>query len=103
MLDGVDWIIGPGDRYGIVGANGAGKTTLLKVIQGVQTPTSGFVKIGKTVKFAVLSQHLDDLTRFGDDRVRQVISNYTRRMMLDGKGDDACAAAGEAGLLACRP
>lgn len=85
VLDDVDWIIGPGDRYGIVGANGVGKTTLLKVIQGVQAPTSGFVKIGKTVKFAVLSQHLDNLTRFGDDRVRQVISNYTRRMMLDGK------------------
>ena len=85
VLDGVDWIIGPGDRYGIVGANGVGKTTLLKVIQGVQAPTSGFVKIGKTVKFAGLSQHLDNLTRFGDDRVRQVISNYTRRMMLDGK------------------
>ena len=85
VLDGVDWIIGPGDRYGIVGANGVGKTTLLKVIQGVQAPTSGFVKIGKPVKFAVLSQHLDNLTRFGDDRVRQVISNYTRRMMLDGK------------------
>lgn len=85
VLDGVDWIIGPGDRYGIVGANGVGKTTLLKVIQGVQAPTSGFVKIGKTVKFAVLSQHLDNLTRFGDDRVRQVISNYTCRMMLDGK------------------
>ena len=85
VLDSVDWIIGPGDRYGIVGANGVGKTTLLKVIQGVQAPTSGFVKIGKTVKFAVLSQHLDNLTRFGDDRVRQVISNYTRRIMLDGK------------------
>ncbi|MEF2829344.1 MAG: ABC-F family ATP-binding cassette domain-containing protein, partial [Senegalimassilia anaerobia] len=55
VLDGVDWIIGPGDRYGIVGATGVGKTTLLKVIQGVQAPTSGFVKIGKTVKFAVLS------------------------------------------------
>ncbi len=85
LLDDVDWIVGPGDRYGIVGANGAGKTTLLKVIQGLVKPQSGFVKIGKTVQFAVLSQHLDNLTRFGDDRVRQVISNYTRRMMLDGK------------------
>lgn len=85
VLDHVDWIIGPGDRYGIVGANGVGKTTLLKVIQGKIKPQTGFVKIGKTVKFAVLSQHLDNLTRFGNDRVRQVISNYTRRMMLDGK------------------
>ena len=85
ILNDVDWIVGPGDRYGIVGANGAGKTTLLKVIQGLVKPQSGFVKIGKTVQFAVLSQHLDNLTRFGDDRVRQVISNYTRRLMLDGK------------------
>ena len=85
VLDDVDWIIGPGDRYGIVGENGTGKTTLLRVIQGLQTPTSGRVKIGQTVRFAVLSQHLDDLTRFGDDRVRQVISRYSRRTMLDGK------------------
>ena len=85
MLDDVDWIIGPGDRYGIVGANGAGKTTLLRVIQGLQKPSAGLVKIGKTVRFAVLSQHLDDLARFGDDRVRQVVGRYSRRTMLDGK------------------
>lgn len=85
VLDDVDWIIGPGDRYGIVGENGAGKTTLLRVIQGLQAPTSGLVKIGKTVRFAVLSQHLDDLARFGDDRVRQVVGRYSRRTMLDGK------------------
>ena len=53
VLDHVDWIIGPGDRYGIVGANGAGKTTLLRVIQGVQELTAGRVKIGQTVRFAL--------------------------------------------------
>ena len=61
VLDNVDWIIGPGDRIGVLGENGAGKTTLLKIIQGALKPTSGFVKIGKTVKFAVLSQRLDEL------------------------------------------
>lgn len=85
VLDDVDWIIGPGDRYGIVGENGAGKTTLLRVVQGLQKPSAGLVKIGKTVRFAVLSQHLDDLARFGDDRVRQVVGRYSRRTMLDGK------------------
>lgn len=85
ILDDVDWIIGPGDRYGIVGTNGVGKTTLLRLIEGKLAPTRGAVKIGKTVRFAVLSQHLDDLSKFGDDRVRQVIGRYTRRMMLDGK------------------
>lgn len=85
VLDHVDWMIGPGDRYGIVGANGVGKTTLLRVIQGLQKPTHGRVKIGQTVRFAVLSQHLDNLAAFGDDRVRQVISRYNARVMLDGK------------------
>ncbi|MBB3171372.1 ABC-F family ATP-binding cassette domain-containing protein [Parvibacter caecicola] len=85
VLDDVSWIIGPGDRYGIVGGNGVGKTTLLRVIQGALAPTAGRVKIGKTVRFAVLSQHLDELTALGDDRVRQVISRYSRRTMLDGK------------------
>ena len=85
ILDEVDWIIGPGDRYGIVGANGIGKTTLLRIIQGLQPLDRGRVKIGQTVRFAVLSQHLDELTKLGSDRVRQVISRYSRRTMLDGK------------------
>ena len=85
ILDDVDWIIGPGDRYGIVGANGIGKTTLLRIIQGLQPLDSGRVKIGQTVRFAVLSQHLDELRKLGDDRVRQVILRYSRRTMLDGK------------------
>lgn len=85
VLDSVDWAIGPGDRYGIVGENGAGKTTLLRTVQGLQMPDTGQVKIGKTVRFAVLSQHLDDLGRFKDDRVRQVIGRYSHRLMLDGK------------------
>ena len=85
VLDDVSWIIGPGDRFGIVGENGAGKTTLLRVIEGVLAPSAGRVKIGKTVKFAVLSQHLDNLVKLGSDRVREVIGRYSRRVMLDGK------------------
>ena len=85
VLDDVSWIIGPGDRFGIVGENGAGKTTLLRVIEGALAPSAGRVKIGKTVKFAVLSQHLDNLVKLGSDRVREVVSRYSRRVMLDGK------------------
>ncbi len=85
VLDDVTWMIGPGDRYGIVGENGAGKTTLLSTIQGKLRPSSGRVKIGQTVRFAVLSQHLDDLASFGIDRVREVVGRYSRRVMLDGK------------------
>ena len=85
VLRDVEWLIGPGDRIGIVGENGAGKTTLLNVVQGKVKPTSGYVKIGRTVKFAVLSQHLDSLTAAGDDRVRQVVGRFGHAIMLDGR------------------
>jgi len=85
VIDNVTWLIGPGDRFGILGENGAGKTTLLNVIQGALKPTSGHVKIGKSVKFAVLSQHLDELGELGSCRVREVLSRYNTRYEFDGK------------------
>ncbi|MCI9129416.1 MAG: ABC-F family ATP-binding cassette domain-containing protein [Eggerthellaceae bacterium] len=89
VLDQVEWMIGPGDRIGIVGGNGAGKTTLLKLIEGKLTPNAGRVKIGQTVQFAVLSQHLDNLAEFEDDVVRVAISRFPHRIMLDGKDTSA--------------
>lgn len=85
ILDHVDWAIGPGDRFGLLGENGAGKTTLLRLAQGALAPTAGRVRIGKTVRFAVLSQNLDELLRFGDDRVRQVLARYNTRYEIEGK------------------
>ncbi len=85
VLEDIDWILGPGDRVGIIGGNGAGKTTLLKLIDGTIEPACGRVKIGATVKFAVLSQHLTNLDEFQDERVRQAISRFSRRTMLNGK------------------
>ena len=85
VLRDVEWLIGPGDRIGIVGETGAGKTTLLNVVQGKVRPTEGYVRIGKTVRFATLSQHLDELNAAGDDRVRQVVGRFGHAVMLDGK------------------
>ncbi|MEJ5921574.1 ABC-F family ATP-binding cassette domain-containing protein [Bifidobacterium thermophilum] len=85
ILDDVTWLIGPGDRFGIVGANGAGKSTLLKIIDGTLTPTCGRVNIGKTVKFAVLSQRLDELEKLGKYKIKEVLSRYKPSYIVDGK------------------
>ena len=85
VIDNVTWLIGPGDRFGILGENGSGKTTLLNVIRGSLEPSSGHVKIGKSVKFAVLSQHLNELNELGSLRVREVLSRYNTRYEIDGK------------------
>ena len=85
ILDDVTWLIGPGDRFGIVGANGAGKSTLLKIRDGTITPTAGHVNIGKTVKFAVLSQRLDELEKLGKYKIKEVLSRYKPSYIVDGK------------------
>jgi ATP-binding cassette subfamily F protein uup len=61
LFANVDWNIGPGDRVGVVGVNGAGKSTLLKMLVGQQTPDSGRIVVGQTVKPAYLSQEVAEL------------------------------------------
>lgn len=85
ILDNATWLIGPGDRFGIVGANGAGKSTLLSIIDGSLKPTLGHVNIGKTVKFAVLSQRLEELEKLGKYKVKEVLSRYKPSYIIDGK------------------
>jgi ATPase subunit of ABC transporter with duplicated ATPase domains len=73
ILSNITWRLGPGDRVGIVGANGAGKTTLLGLLTGRLQPTQGRIKVGKTVKFATLSQDIRELDEFADERIFSMI------------------------------
>ncbi|KBK39785.1 energy-dependent translational throttle protein EttA [Mycobacterium tuberculosis] len=41
---------------GVIGPNGVGKTTLFKTIVGLETPESGSVKVGETVKLSYVDQ-----------------------------------------------
>jgi ABC transport system ATP-binding/permease protein len=49
VLQGVDLLIEPGARLGVVGPNGSGKSTLLDLVSGRSQPTEGVVKRGATV------------------------------------------------------
>jgi ATP-binding cassette subfamily F protein 3 len=43
LFEGVDWLVTPADRVGLVGANGTGKTTLLKILAGQESVDAGSV------------------------------------------------------------
>lgn len=85
VLTDVTWLIGAGDRYGLLGENGAGKTTLLNIIQGKLKPRRGRVKIGATVRFGVLSQQLDELEPVAEETIRDVLARGKRHVVIEGK------------------
>ena len=85
ILNDVTLRLGPGDRIGLVGPNGAGKTTLLRLILGKLSPTSGRVKLGKTVVPAILSQEVLELDEFGDQRIFELIAREKKTFTVNKK------------------
>ncbi|MCC3867056.1 ABC transporter ATP-binding protein [Terrisporobacter mayombei] len=45
-VNNLSFKVGEGEIIGILGPNGAGKTTLLRMLGGILTPSSGYIKIG---------------------------------------------------------
>ncbi|HEX6179252.1 MAG TPA: ABC transporter ATP-binding protein [Thermoanaerobaculia bacterium] len=44
-VDGIDLSVAPGECFGLLGPNGAGKTTTIEILEGLNTPDSGEVRI----------------------------------------------------------
>jgi sulfate-transporting ATPase len=61
LMDNLSFTIPPGGIVGVIGPNGAGKSTLFKLISGKETPDSGEVVVGPTVKMAFVDQSRDAL------------------------------------------
>jgi ATP-binding cassette subfamily F protein 3 len=56
LFEGLDWLVTPKDRAGIVGANGTGKSTLLKILGGMETLDYGSISVMKGITAGYLPQ-----------------------------------------------
>jgi len=56
LIEDMSFRLPPGGIVGVIGANGAGKTTLFNMITGRETPDSGNIRLGDTVKLAYADQ-----------------------------------------------
>jgi len=80
LYDNLNFNLPRGGIVGIIGPNGAGKTTLFRMINGQETPDSGELKIGETVKIACVDQSRDALN--SDNSVWQEISGGHDNMTI---------------------
>jgi ATP-binding cassette subfamily F protein uup len=76
LFRGVDLLLDPRERLGVVGPNGAGKSTLLQVMAGRVPPAEGRVVVGSTVELALWDQRGADLDPA--QRVRDAVSGPAR-------------------------
>jgi sulfate-transporting ATPase len=61
LIDNLSFKVPAGAIVGIIGPNGAGKSTLFRMIQGIEKPDAGEVKVGKTAQLAFVDQSRQSL------------------------------------------
>jgi ATP-binding cassette subfamily F protein 3 len=86
LFEGLDWLVGPQDRMGIVGANGSGKTTLLKILADIEHLDKGTVTRQKGLKLGYLPQ--DGLTLAGRSLFDECLSVFDEAIALEKEQED---------------
>ena len=61
LFENLSFMLPPGGIVGVIGPNGAGKSTLFKLLTGQETPDSGTIEVGETVRLGYVDQSRDHL------------------------------------------
>lgn len=61
LIDDLSLRLPAGGIVGVIGPNGAGKSTFFKMLTGAETPDSGDLRVGDTVKMGYVDQSRDSL------------------------------------------
>ena len=83
LFDNLSFVLPKAGIVGVIGPNGAGKTTLFKLILGQETPDTGEIKVGESVKIGYVDQ--DHAGIDPDKSVWQVISGGTDFIQLGNR------------------
>lgn len=82
LFEDLSFMLPPGGIVGVIGPNGAGKSTLFRIITGQETPDSGSLEIGETVRLGYVDQSRDHLD--GSKNVWEEISDGLDYMKVNG-------------------
>src|ERR1700722_5420454 len=74
LFQDLNWVVGPEERVGLVGANGTGKSTLLKMLAGIETPDYGSLSSAKNITTGYLPQ--DGMSLSGRTVLEECLSAF---------------------------
>ena len=83
LFEGLDWLLTPGDRIGLVGGNGTGKTTLLKLLAGLDTLDAGTLSTAKGITRGYLPQ--DGLALAGRSVLEECLSVFGNLLEMESE------------------
>lgn len=86
ILNGLDLVLSPGTKLGLVGSNGSGKTTLIRLLTGELEPDSGEIRRADKLRTVCFDQAREQLER----------GQTLRQALLQGRSGDTVTYAGTA-------